>query len=158
MKQWHHGPVFAGLMAGSIGYLDPLKARLRDNNLKKTFEELQFVAKLWLGEEIKLPAGGLRRVKKYRSRLCMAAHYLEFARGEPSKGQIQAAVDFAAEKSPEKLTAMKLTTKQRDALDTSEVRRAVRFAKTVNYGQYRWWDIASRMARKNKIEQLHRTY
>jgi hypothetical protein len=153
----HHGPEFTVLMAGSIGHLDPLFARLRDTDLRKTYGELEFAAKVWVGE-IKLPAGGLRQVKKNRRRLCMAAHYLEFARGEPSKGQKAAASDLAARKSPEKLAAMKLTTRQRDDLDTSEVRRSVRFAKTVNYGQWRWWDIALQMARKGKIEQLHRTY
>jgi hypothetical protein len=153
----HYNWVFAVILAHSIGYLDPLKARLRDTDLKKTYDELAFAAKVW-AEMIKLPGGGLRQVKKNRSRLCMAAHYLEFASGEPGKGQKAAAVDHAAKESPKKLVAMELIAKPRDILDRSEVRRAVRFAKGINYGRWRWWDIASKMAHERKIEQLHRTY
>ena len=144
-------------MAGSIGHLDPLFARLRDADLRKTYGELEFAANVWAGV-IKLPKGGLRQVKKHRRRLCMAACYLEYARGEPIKGQKAAAENHAVKEAPKKLAAMNLTTKRRNPLDASEVRRALRFARTVNYGKDRWWNIASRLARKNKIEQLHRTY
>jgi hypothetical protein len=139
----HHGPVFAVLLAHSIGYLDPLLARLRDTSVEKTYEELEFTAKVRAGV-IKLPTGGLRRVKMYRNRLRMAAYYLEFDRGEPRRGRKVAAERFAAGKC--------------DVTDLSEIRRAVRFAKTVAYRSERWWDIASKMARKGKIGQLHRTY
>jgi hypothetical protein len=145
MRHW--GPVFAVLMAHATGNDGPLKARLRDPALKKTYEELEFAAKVWAGE-IKLPKGGFRQVKKYKRRLRIAAHYLEFDRGEPRKGKKVKAEEFAAARCAEGSRV----------LDTSEVRAAVRFAKTVNYGPWRWWDIASRMARKNKIGQLHRTY
>ena len=131
------------LLAHSIGYLDPLQARLRDPGVKKTNAELEFAAKV-CADVIKLPAGGLRRVKMCRNRLRMAAYYLEFDRGEPRKGRRAAAERFAAGKC--------------DVTDLSEIRRAVRFAKTVTYGPERWWDIASKMARKGKVGQLHRTY
>jgi hypothetical protein len=130
----HHGPVFAVLLAHSIGHLDPLLARLRDTSVDKTYDELEFAAKVWAGV-IKLPKGGVRRVKMCRDRLRMAAYYLEFDRGEPRKGRKVAGV-----------------------ADLSEIRRSVRFAKTVTYGSERWWDIAAKLARKGKIGQLHRTY
>ena len=38
------------------------------------------------------------------------------------------------------------------------VRRHVKYAKALTDGRWRWWDMASRLARKGKIKQLHRTY
>jgi len=140
LEDRHHAASFAVLLADSIGYFDPLLARLRDPDVKLESYERQFLADNWG----KRRAGGNRRVKKHRKWLRIAAHYLEFDLGEPSKGQKVAAEKYAAAKC--------------DIDDTSEVRRAVRFAKTVTYKQWPWFRIASRLARKGKLEQLHQTY
>jgi hypothetical protein len=137
----HHGPIFAVLLAHSIGYRKPLIDRLRDPAVEKTDDELKFAADA-LDGGVKWPNS--RSIARDRKRLRIAAYYLEFARGEPGRGQKGKAENSAAGNC--------------GILDTREVRRAVLYAKTVRYGQWRWWDIASRMARKGKIEQLHRTY
>ena len=73
-----------------------------------------------------------------------AAYYLEFTPGEPGEGQKVRAEEFAQDKCK--------------FADTRSVRTAVSWAKTVNYGPWSWWDIALQMARKGKLEQLHRAY
>jgi hypothetical protein len=138
----HHSAFFAVLLAYSIGYFDPLVARLSDPSVGLEPYERAFLATNW-GKPIK---GGGRKVDMYRNRLRIAAHYLESDRGDPGEGKKIAAERFAAAECG-------LNTK-----DTGEVRRAVRFARRVHYGPWSWWDIAAQMARKGKIEQLHRTY
>jgi hypothetical protein len=154
--QYYNAP-FAVMLANSIGYLDPLLARLKAVTDIKELEsfERQFLADSWG----KRRPGGIRLVNKHRKWLCIAAHYLEqLARSEPGKGQRAEAERYAAKESPKKLAALKLIAEPRD-LDTREVRRAVSFAKTVNYELWlSWWEIALQMGRKNKMEQLHRTY
>lgn len=155
----HHNWFFAVLLAQSIGFIDPLVKRIRDPGLPKTREELEFIAKVW-ANVIKLPtAGGPRRIKKHRRELCIAACYIEFLKGEePSEGQITNAEKDAAEKAPQKLAALGLNPDERYILDTREVRTARASAKQLRYSSWTWWEIATRLARKGKLEQLHRTY
>jgi hypothetical protein len=136
----HPHAVFAVMLAHSIRHFDPLLARLRDPSVKLEWYERKFLADNW----DKQRPGGKRLVEKNRKWLGIAAHYLEFGRGEPGKGRAREAEDFAAGKY--------------NGIDPREVRRAVKFAKTVNYGTGRWWDLAVKMAREGKIEKLHRTY
>jgi hypothetical protein len=136
----HYNAVFAVMLADEIGYFDPLIARLRDPKIKLEPFEREFLADNW-GKRLK---GGGRKLDMYRKYLGMAAYYLEFDKGEPRKGRKTEAEKFAAAKY--------------GIDDTSEVRRAVRFAKKVNYGPWPWWAIASKMARESKFKQLHRTY
>lgn len=159
METKHHNWFFAVLLAQSIGYVDPLLKRIRDPDLPNTREELEFIAKVW-ADVIKLPQeGGLRTIGEYRRKLCIAAYYIEFLKGEePTKGQITRAVLYAADKAPKKLAALGLNPNDRYALDPREVRTARAFAREVHYGSWTWWGIASKMAREGKLEQLHRTY
>jgi hypothetical protein len=133
-------PLFAMLMAKSTGDFEPLLDCLRDPGVVIDMETRKFIADHW-GKRRK---GGVRRVNKFRTQLRIAAHYLEFDRGEPRKGKETAAQKYAAEKCTNG--------------NTGNVRKAKAFAKKVEYGSWRWWDIASRMARKGKIDKLHQTY
>jgi hypothetical protein len=133
-------PLFAMLMAKSTGNFEPLLACLRDPDVVIDMEARKFIADNW----DKRRKGGNRGVNKFRTQLRIAAYYLEFDRGEPRKGKEMAAQEHAAE----------ICTNG----NTANVRKAKAFAQKVEYGPWRWWDIASRMARKGKIDKLHQTY
>jgi hypothetical protein len=138
-------PFFAMLMARSTGDFTPLLACLRDPDVTLDMEARNFIADNW-GKHRK---GGDRAVEKYRTQLRIAAYVLEYSRGTPSQGKSVAAVDYAAKKYAAETGTVE---------DRANVYKALTFAKTVKYGQWRWWDIASRMARKGKIDKLHQTY
>jgi hypothetical protein len=137
--QKHYGAIFAVLLADSIGYFDPLLARLRDPNVELEPSERRFLADNW-GKQRR---GGDRRVQKNRKWLRVAACYLESCQGEPRERKKMEAVESAVYECN---------------VSEREVFICLDFAKGVRYGQWRWWDIAARLARKGKIEALHRTY
>ena len=139
----HHGPNFAVYLARLINYRRPLISRLRDPAVTLDQVEREFLADV-LEDRVKWPRGGPKSVDARRKQLRVAATYLEFARGDPRKGQIGDAEEFAADRC--------------DIADVRMVRRHVKYAKALTDGRWRWWDMASRLARKGKIEQLHRTY
>jgi hypothetical protein len=139
----HHGPNFAVYLARLINYRRPLINRLRDPAVKLDQVERTFLADV-LEDRVKWPRGGSKSVAAHRKHLRVAATYLEFVRGAPRKGQIGDAEEFAADRC--------------DIADVRIVRRHVKYAKALTDGRWRWWDMASRLARKGKIKQLHRTY
>jgi hypothetical protein len=151
MKQWHHGPVFAALMAHSTGDLDPLIARLDDLDEDLKPIERKFLADLLRRRPKGWPKGTEKgSLQTMRKRLCVAAYYLAYARGEP-KGQTEKAFADARDKCG-------FVNRKGDPLDLRVVRRYVKEARTVMYQQYRWWDIALQKARKGQLEKLHQTY
>jgi hypothetical protein len=149
----HHNALFAVILAHSIGYLDPLIARLDDSHVEDLEPiERKFVADLLRHRQKGWPKGAVPgSLQTNRKKLRVAAYFLQFDRGEPSEGRIGKAMKYARDHCG-------LFNKDGEALDLRVVRRYVKEAKAVVYQRWRWWDIASKMARENKIEQLHRTY
>jgi len=135
----HYGPNFAILLARLIGYRRPLIARLRDPNLTLTMLEREFHAAVCAGQ-IRWPLGGGRKsVTKARQKLRRAVTFLIFriVDGQPAK----AALSDAA---------------LRHQVTTRTIEENLKFAKGLGSGE--WWASASRLARKRKVAQLHRTY
>jgi hypothetical protein len=153
-----YNAVFAVMLADSIGDLDPLIARLNAVTDLKCLEpiEREFVADLLRRRPKRWPKGTVPgSLKTNRKKLCVAAYFLEFARGEPPEGQVGKALEHARDRCG-------LSNRRGDPLDPRVIRRYVDEAKKVTYQwrdrQHRWWDIAAKMAREGKLEQLHRTY
>jgi hypothetical protein len=136
---------FAVILAHAIGYFDPLLARLRAISKLEPYEVefLTAVAEDW----VRRRKGGQRQVDKNRRYLEIAAYYLEHLgpdQDDPPRGRKTDAQEFARKKC--------------GLRDERQVRLAITFARTVHYGHWWWWEIASKLARKGKIKELHGTY
>jgi hypothetical protein len=137
--------IFVVILAHAIGYFDPLLARLRAISKLEPYEVefLTAVVEDW-GRRRK---GGQRQVDKNRRYLEIAAYYLEHLgpdQDDPPRGRKTDAEKFARDKY--------------GLRDERQVRLAIEFARTVHFGRWWWWEIASKLARKGKIKELHRTY
>jgi hypothetical protein len=144
----HYGPIYAVRMARWIGYREPLIYRLRDPTVSLDLVEREYLADVlaeWpkpKGTSKSEPKGTSKSVVRRRNQLRAAAVYLEFlnAGGKPGKGD--AAVKAAADRCT--------------WITERTIRRNLSYAKSLGDGE--WWTDASRLARKRKLEALHRMY
>jgi hypothetical protein len=136
----HYGPVWAQLLARWIGHRQPIIDRLLDPSISLTMAEREFLAGVIAGQ-FEWPKGTGKSVEVRLKQLRAAAVYLEFLNASGKPGKDDAAVKDAA-------TQCKITERS--------VRRNIKFARALAGGK--WWDDASRLARKRKLEALHRTY
>jgi len=142
----HRGPAYSVYLVRLINYRGPLFARARDPDVELDQSERDLLVDM-LEDKVELPRGGAKSAARWRERLKLAAYYLEYAAGEPPKGQDAEALRFAVRKC------------KRVGIDAlRQARRDIKSARALTDGHWRWWDIASRLARKRKFEQLHRTY
>lgn len=142
----HRGSVYSVYLVRLINYREPLFARARDPDVDLDQSERDLLVDM-LENRVKLPRGGAKSAARWRERLKLAAYYLQYAAGEPPEGQDVEALRFAVKEC------------KRVGIDVlRQARRDIKNVRALTDGRWRWWDIASRMARKRKFEQLHRTY
>jgi hypothetical protein len=158
----HYGPKYAVMLARLIGYRQPLVRRLRDPEVEKTQDELDYVAGVLADDGAKWPTR--KQVIESRKKLRRAVTFLRLhiVNGHPKKK----AKGLAAEqhRTSRDYTSSKRArpgVRREPGVTPRTIEEALRFAKKLGDGE--WWAGTSRLARKArtdkyKLAQLMRTY
>jgi hypothetical protein len=140
----HYGPKYAVMLARLIGYRQPLVRRLRDPEVEKTQDELDYVAGVLADDGAKWPT------RKH----IVNGHPKKKAKGLAAE-QHRTSRDYTSSKRA------RPGVRREPGVTPRTIEEALRFAKKLGDGE--WWAGTSRLARKArtdkyKLAQLMRTY
>lgn len=152
MRHYREGEYpFDLLRAYWIGDREPLTARLRNPAITLSMAERETFAQDF-NRQVKWPRGGPRSVAKRKAQLKVVATFFEFRlakRLKYAEALTETAKRCGLKGSPE--------TVNRRIEDNKKFAKKLKPAPEHLEG-WTWWQVASRLARKNKIDKLHRTY